>query len=51
MNSRNYYEDRMEKEDREPTSKNVNLIVDLYRLLTPLDKVQVRKLLMQENIF
>jgi len=50
MNSKSYYEDRMEKEEH-PTSKNVNLIVDLYRLLKPLEKVEVRKLLMQENIF
>jgi hypothetical protein len=51
MNSRNYYENRLEEkeEDREP--KNVQLIVELYNLLSPLEKVKVRKLLMCQQIF
>ena len=51
MNSKSYYEDRMEKEDREPINKNVELIIDLYNLLKPLEKVEVRKLLMCQQIF
>ena len=50
MNSRNYYEDRMEKEER-PKNKNVEHIVDLYNLLSPLERVEVRKLLMCQQIF
>jgi len=51
MNSKSYYEDRMEKEDREPINKNVEHIIDLYNLLKPLEKVEVRKLLMCQQIF
>lgn len=52
MNSKNYYEDRLEeKEENEQTSKNVELIVGLYDLLSPLEKVKVRKLLMRIQIF
>ena len=51
MNSKSYYEDRMEKEDKESINKNVELIIDLYNLLTPLEKVEVRKLLMCQQIF
>ena len=51
MNSKSYYEDRMEKEDKELKNKNVEHIIDLYNLLKPLEKVEVRKLLMCQQIF
>lgn len=51
MNTKSYYEDRLEEKEEGQTSKNVELIVGLYELLTPLEKVKVRKLLMCQQIF
>ena len=52
MNSQNYYEDRLEeKEEKVYKNKNIQLIIELYELLSPLEKVKVRKLLMCQQIF
>ena len=51
--SRSYYEDRIsaEKDKTETFGKNVQEIVDLVSLLSPLEKVQVKKLLKELDIF
>ena len=51
--SRSYYEDRISaKEDRTETfGKNVQEIIDLVSLLSPLEKTQVKKLLKELDIF
>lgn len=37
--------------EQETVSKNVQTIIDLFRLLEPLERVQVKKLLKSESIF
>lgn len=51
--SRSYYEDRIsaEKDKTETFGKNVQNIIDLVSLLSPLEKVQVKKLLKNLDIF
>ena len=51
--SMGYYEDRISaKEDRTETfGKNVQEILDLVSFLSPLEKVQVKKLLKNLDIF
>ena len=51
--SRSYYEDRIsaEKDKTETFGKNVQEIVDLVSLLSPLEKTQVKKLLKELDIF
>ena len=51
--TRSYYEDRISaKENKTETfGKNVQEIVDLVSLLSPLEKVQVKKLLKNLDIF
>lgn len=51
--TRSYYEDRISAEENktEIFGKNVQEIVDLVSLLSPLEKVQVKKLLKNLDIF
>ena len=51
--SMGYYEDRISaKEDRTETfGKNVQEILDLVSFLSPLEKVQIKKLLKELDIF
>ena len=51
--SMGYYEDRISaKEDRTETfGKNVQEIIDLVSFLSPLEKVQIKKLLKNLDIF
>lgn len=51
--SRSYYEDRISAENNktETFGKNVQEIVDLVSLLSPLEKVQIKKLLKNLDIF
>lgn len=42
---------KSKQEEKETVSKNVQTIIDLYRLLEPLERVQVKKMLKSENIF
>lgn len=51
--SMGYYEDRISaKEDRTETfGKNVQEILDLVSFLSPLEKVQIKKLLKNLDIF
>jgi hypothetical protein len=51
MNSKQkYYEDSTEKAE-EKLSKNVQEIADLVELLSPIEKVQIKKLLKNLEIF
>ena len=51
--SMGYYKDRIsaEKDKTETFGKNVQEIVDLVSLLSPLEKTQVKKLLKELDIF
>ena len=49
--SRSYYEDRISAKKEGQIGKNVQEIVDLVSLLSPLEKVQVQKLLKNLDIF
>lgn len=51
--TRSYYEDRISaKEDRTETfGKNVQEILYLVSLLSPLEKIQVKKLLKELDVF
>ena len=49
--SRSYYEDRISAKKEGQIGKNVQEIVDLVSLLSPLEKVQVKKLLKNLDIF
>ena len=51
--SRSYYEDRIsaEKDKTETFGKDVQDIIDLVSLLSPLEKVQVKKLLKNLDVF
>ena len=44
-----YFENK--QEEKEIISKDVQTIIDLFRLLEPLEKVQVKKMLKSESIF
>lgn len=39
------------QEEKETVSKDVQTIIDLFRLLEPLERVQVKKMLKLESIF
>ena len=49
--TRSYYEDRILDKREEYIGKNVELIVELYKLLKVEEKVQVREILKNLNIF
>lgn len=49
--SRSYYEDRISAKKEGQIGKNVELIVELYKLLKVEEKVQVREILKNLNIF
>ena len=51
--SMGYYEDRIsaEKDKAETFGKNVQEIIDLVSFLSPLEKVQIKKLLKNLDIF
>lgn len=44
-----YFENR--EKEQETVSKDVQTIIDLFRLLEPLERVQVKKLLKSESVF
>lgn len=46
-----YWEEPNFGEEKEETTENVKNIIDLYDLLKPYEKIQVRKIIKDKDIF